>query len=303
MMPTEKKLSTSFSPKGFKFLAKCAAMYDKAQLSDEANGPAQNLNENPYFAAKLLQLITECSVSNRFTKEVISSNYTYPEEYKGPKFILDQIDMVEKQWGLDGSHARSFVVNIGKLPEGAEGWFAIPKLSAVVKKHLPATTESFVCYCEAVNLVLKKIVETRSFYNYRAGEIIPSKLRQHARTVNFMEKLEAEQPGDILIIAAQYGLRHRGESVRRARETFAGNEFGLGAFTLGCMALVHPERYVRWEELDTDCAGDEFSPDGDDAFSEAPRFGFRVGGLEFGASAVSSVYDDYCSASGFVLQG
>jgi hypothetical protein len=32
------------------------------------------------------------------------------------------------------------------------------------------------------------------------------------------------------------------------------------------MALVHPERYVRWEELDTDCAGDEFAPDADGAF-------------------------------------
>jgi hypothetical protein len=82
-------------------------------------------------------------------------------------------------------------------------------------------------------------------------------------------------------------MRHRGKSVRRARETFASNEFGLGAFAIGCMALVHPERYVRWEELDTDCAGDEFAPDANGVFSEAPIFYFYDDRLGFGAYGVS----------------
>ena len=104
-----------------------------------------------------------------------------------------------------------------------------------------------------------------------AGEIDTAHLRQHSRTVEALAKLAETQTGDILIIAVQYGMRHRGKSVRRARETFASNEFGLGAFAIGCMALVHPERYVRWEELDTDCAGDEFAPSADGDFSEIGR--------------------------------
>ncbi len=33
------------------------------------------------------------------------------------------------------------------------------------------------------------------------------------------------QPGDILIIAAQLGMSHRGRSVRLAREVFVANEW------------------------------------------------------------------------------
>ena len=143
---------------------------------------------------------------------------------------------------------------------------------------------------------------SRSFYNYRNGEIVPNKLRQHARTMDFLEHLESEQQGDILIIAVQYGMRHRGKSVRRARETFAGNEFGLGAFAIGCMALVHPERYVRWEELDTDCAGDEFAPFADGDFSLSPIFYFGGGELRFSTGDVSIAYDVFGSVSGFVPQ-
>ena len=141
------------------------------------------------------------------------------------------------------------------------------------------------------------------FYNYRDGEIVPNRLRQHARTVDFLEHLESEQQGDILIIAAQYGMRHRGKSVRRARETFASNEFGLDAFALGCMALVHPERHVRYdEELATDCAGDEFAPDAGSAFSNALFFRFGGDGLHFGAHDVSHTFDYFGTASGFLPQ-
>ena len=176
------------------------------------------------------------------------------------------------------------------------------KVSVVATKQFPAITDKAEQYCEAVKLVHTKLADSRSFTNYRNGEIVPSKLRQHARTVDFLEHLEAEQTGDILIIAVQYGMRHRGKSVRRARETFASNEFGLGAFAIGCMALVHSERYVRWKELDTDCAGDEFAPVADGDFSESPLFDFDGGGLGFGTGGVSCADDGYGSVSGFVPQ-
>lgn len=247
-------------------------------------------------------IILEMTTPNQYANEVVSSSYTYPKEYKGPKFILDQIDMVEKQWGLDGSHARSFIANIKKLPEGAEGWFAIPKVSSVAKKHFSAITDSAEKYCEAVKLVHSKLAQSRKFYNYREGQITTAQIRQHPCTISFLEQLESEQQGDILILAVQYGMRHRGKSVRRARETFSGNEFGLGAFALGCMALVHPDRYVRWEELDTDCAGDEFAPDAVSVFSRSPFFHFLVDELRFGTSAVSFACGRYGSASAFVPQ-
>jgi hypothetical protein len=97
-------------------------------------------------------------------------------------------------------------------------------------------------------------------------------------------------------------MRHRGKSVRRARETFSGNEFGLGAFAMGCMVLFHPEHYVKWEQLHTDCAGDEFDPDADGAFSMAPLFNFGDE-LAFDACDVSGARPYFGSVSGFLPQG
>ena len=264
---------------------------------------AQRLIENGgKFQSELKKLVERFSITNQYESEVVSSNYTYPKEYKGPKPIAQQVKTIATMFGLDGAQALEFAKNLPTLPEGAEGWFAIPKVSAVAKQF-PAITDKAEQYCEAVKLVHTKLADSRSFFtNYLNGEIVPSKLRQHARTATFLENLEAEQTGDILIIAVQYGMRHRGKSVRRARETFASNEFGLGAFAIGCMALVHPERYVRWEELDTDCAGDEFAPDAGGVFSEAPFFRFRYYGLVFGAGGVSYAYVRCGSVSGFVPQ-
>ena len=246
-------------------------------------------------------IIQEMTTPNKYANEVVSSNYTYPKEYKGPKPIAEQVQTIATMFGLDPTQALEFAKKLPVLPEGAEGWFAIPKVSVVATKQFPAITDKAEQYCEAVKLVHTKLAESRSFTNYRNGEIVPSKLRQHARTVDFLEHLESEQQGDILIIAVQYGMRHRGKSVRRARETFSSNEFGLGAFAIGCMALVHPERYVRWEELDTDCAGDEFAPLADGVFSGAPVFYWHDDELWFDMDVVSYASDSFGSVSAFVV--
>jgi hypothetical protein len=95
-------------------------------------------------------------------------------------------------------------------------------------------------------------------------------------------------------------MRHRGRSVRRAREYFTANEFGFGALHVGAIALTHPERYVRWEYLHTDCAGDELAPGADGDFSESPIFYFNDGKLRFDACGVSSAGGNSGSVSGFL---
>ncbi|MEN9852531.1 MAG: hypothetical protein RI996_474 [Candidatus Parcubacteria bacterium] len=277
-------------------------MYNKQQLTDGADGSAQRLSESREFWKELGELIQKHSATNKYVGEVVSSDYIYPKEYKGPKPIMQQVQTIATMFGLDPSQALEFAKNLPTLPEGAEGWFAIPKVSAVAEKHFPEIAGIAEQYCEAVKLVLALLADSRSFTNYRNGEIVPSKLRQHARTASFLENLEMQQQGDILIIAVQYGMRHRGKSVRRARETFASHEFGLGALHIGCMALSHPERYVRFEELDTDCAGDEFAPDADGVFSKAPFFNFHDGKLKFDTYDVSNANARFGSVSGFVPQ-
>lgn len=297
---TTKKLITSDDPKGRQTTDLFCGAYNKAQLTEEQ---AQRLNENRggEFTTELLQLIQKHSATNQYVNEVVSSSYTYPKEYK-MKLIEEQVKFIAEKFGLDPTQALEFAKNLPTLPEGSEGWFAIPKVSAVATKQFHAITDKAEQYCEAVKLVHTKLADSRSFTNYRNDEIVPSKLRQHARTVDFLEHMEAEQTGDILIIAVQYGMRHRDKSVRRARETFANNEFGLSAFAIGCMTLVHPDRYVRFEELYTDCAGDEFSPDAGGVFSEAPLFFFDGDELGFGTRDVSRAHDSFGSASAFALQ-
>lgn len=297
-----KKLITSDDPKGLDATAKWRAVYNKQQLTDGADGSAQRLNESREFWKELGELIQKHSATNQYANEVVSSNYNYPKEYKGPKPIAQQVETIATMFELDGALALEFAKNLPTLPEGSEGWFAIPKVSVVAKKHFSEIAGIAEQYCEVVKLVHTKLFDSLSFAKCRHGEIVPSKLRQHARTVDFLEHLEAEQQGDILIIAAQYGMLHRGKSVRRARETFASTEFGLGTFAIGCMTLVHPERYVRWAQLDTNCSGDEFDPNMYGDFSWSLAFYFDGDKLAFGTSNVSDASAFSGSVSAFVPQ-
>jgi len=176
------------------------------------------------------------------------------------------------------------------LLPNAEGWFAIPKWQTLAPT-----------YGKAVEKMFTIIASQWKFHNYRKGQLGVDYFRQHAKTVQMIGQLGDEQHNfDILVVAAQFGLRHRGRSVRRARTVFAKNEFGLGVFAVGCMLLTHPERL--WGQLHVDCAGDEFDPVNDGDFCEAPFLCFDDSRVEFDAYWFGSVLENYCSVSAFVSQ-
>lgn len=293
-------LITSRDPKGLHATGLFEAAYNKSKLDDAR---AQRLNERGgELQDGIAKLIAELSVSDQYANEEVRSNYTYPKEYKGPKPIADQIKALANIFDLDPSQALKFAKNLPALPDGAEGWFAIPSVDALAKKHFPEVTDPAQKYCQAVQLVHAKIAASRSFYNYLEGQITPAQLRVHARTAHALDLIAETQKGDILIVAAQLGMRHRGKSVRRAREVFTANEFGLGSLAVGSIVLTHPERLVRWEELDMDCSGDEFSPEADGDFSKSPYFGFGGGRVRFGTGFVGGPHGNFGSVSGFLSQ-
>src|SRR3989344_4258507 len=250
----------------------------------------QKLIENgDEFQLRIVTGIKELSVSNQFTDEEVQSNYAYPKGYT-VRGITEQTNILRQLFPGIG-FADEKLAN-QPLPPNAEGWFAIPKL----EKFAPT-------YGEAVEKVLAMTGSKRKFYNYRDGQLGVEYLRQHAKTVKMFQKLGDEQKDfDILVVPAQFGLRHRGRSVRRAREVFTANEFGLGAFAIGIMVLTHPERLVQWEQLHVDCAGDEFAPGAGGDFSSAPFFDFDGGGVEFGARWYVYADGHYGSASAFLSQ-
>lgn len=234
--------------------------------------------------------LADLSVSDKYKDEEVKSNNGYLSGYKKPKGIVEQVDILDQLFPYLGNVCEKLAER--EVPNHAEGWFAIPKWQSLAPT-----------YGEAVELVLEKLRETRSgaFHNYREGELGSDQLHQQALTASVFQKLAEEQNSyDILVVAAQFGLRHRGRSVRRVREIYAPNEFGLGAFVVGIMLLTHPERLAHYDDLWIDCAGDEFAPDADGEFWSAPIFDFLGGELGFNAVDVSDANDYYGSPSGFL---
>ncbi|MBU4285150.1 hypothetical protein KKF60_02220 [Patescibacteria group bacterium] len=252
----------------------------------------QKLIENgDEFQADITVSIKKHSLSNQFADEEVKSSYGYLSGYK-PKGITEQTNILRQLFPGAGFADEKLAQQ--PLPPNAEGWFAIPRWQSVAKT-----------YNEAVQKVLDLIKKQRdgNFYNHREGRIGEQYLRQHERTAKKLQMLGNQQTGfDILVVASQFGLRHRGRSVRRAREVFTGNEFGLGAFKIGCMILTHPERLQHYDDPWIDCAGDEYAPAADGDFSRAPCFSFSGGEVRFGTDWVGSASAHYGSASGFLQQ-
>lgn len=276
-------LITSDHPRGRQYIALCRAVYDKAKL-DESR--AQRLNENGgELTAGLKKLIEQLSISNQYAGEEVASSYTYPKGYKRPKLISQQIDSLAKIFGLSLGCTSEFVDKVLPkltLPDGAEGWFAIPSVDALASRFFPKVNDPAERYRCAVNLVLAKIGESRKFYNYHDGQITAECFRINSRTAHALDILAEQQKGDILIVAGQFGKRHAGRSVRRAREVMVGcSEFGGYTLAVGSMLLVHPERLVSYDDLWMDIPGDEFDPGADGSFGYAPDFRFNDDRVRF----------------------
>ena len=243
--------------------------------------------------AAALASLKYLSVSDKFKDEEVESTYGYLSGYTKPKSITEQCNILRQIFPGIGFADEKLAER--EVPTHAEGWFAIPKWQTVAPT-----------YAEAVQKVLDAVKSARNgkFYNYRDGQINDQRLRQTAKTASVFQKLGDEQKDhDILVVAAQFGIRHRGRSVRRAREVFAANEFGFGAFAIGIMLLTHPERLLDYNDLWIDCAGDEFDdPGAGDRFDRAPYFRFNGGGVRFGTSWFGYAYGRYGSASAFVPQ-
>ncbi len=138
-------------------------------------------------------------------------------------------------------------------------------------------------------------------YNHLVDDLDSCHIREHERTSVMFRTLAHQQHGyDIFVVPDQFGFRHDGRPVRRARDVFAENEFCLGAFAVGIMLLTHPEREVGRKQLHVDCAGDELAPFANGDFSFAPIFRFNDGEVMFGAGHYYCAHEPHDSASAFL---
>jgi len=289
------QLITPGQVKQYKRLVEDAA--DKALVGSDKDRLQRLIENGDEFQARIIASIRGFSGGNWLVGERVTSSYTYPEEYKGPKPIEVQIRTIAEIFDLDPSYALEFAKNLPALPEGAEGWFAIPQVGVLAKRFFEATEAQE--YCRAVRVSHEKIANSRPFCNHYEMRITSDHLRP---TYALDLIVETQKKGDILIVAAQFGLRFRGFSTRLACDTFATNEFGLGAVAVACMLLTHPERESRAEQLHIDCAGDKFAAAGG-YFSHVPVFSFsRAGEVEFHFRRYDCAAERFGSASAFLLQ-
>lgn len=308
MVPMTKSLApsktvkvTDRDSKGLKFMSIVGTAYTKAGLTEEE---AQRVNDAPGLPDLIAGFIAEHRYTDKFKTEEVKSDYRYLSGYAKPRDLMMQIDLLQHFFPDLRGTKLGLITQIvdGRLqfPEHAEGWFTIPNW--IKNPKLFGTS-----YARAVQAILKKIQETHGrFQNYRESQITDRNLRQSARSVESWKQIsEAQSNPDILIVPAQFGLRHRGRSGRRALEVMTGTagEFGLGAFALGIMLLTHPERLKDVNDLWIDCTGDEFDDLGSDVhFDSAPFFVFYDNRVKFDARWLSNAGDHFGSGSGFVPQ-
>lgn len=246
----------------------------------------------------IVDKVRELSMSNQFSAEEVGSNYDYLSGYAKPCEITNQIDILRAHWpNLNPDRALRYMREthpVLRLPEWIEGPFAIIRPEFFSDK-----------YGEELEEVLRAIAKDRQdrFENYRAGQLGPEFLRQSKRTLSKLRTITEQQSGsDILITYCQFGIRHRGRSVRRSREVFALGEYGVGSKDSGTMLLTNPNRLQDFNDLWLDCPGDEFAPEAVGRFVGAPGFFFSDERVRFGARRVDDVRDDCGSVSGFLPQ-
>ena len=216
----------------------------------------------------VVEVISRHTVSDKYKDEEVTSNRVYPPTYR-VRPVEAQVTELRKLFPTLGN----CLEKLGRKPllDGAEAWFAIPRWQALAPT-----------YSEAVELVLAVLAARRRVSNRIIGRLGPTYLRQSERSILAEKILADQQQGcDLLVVAAQAGILHRGCSARRTRVAMAGNEFGLGVFAFACMLLTHPERLSTGDTLMIDCGGDEYSVRGDYTFDRVPLFDYDIGGIEF----------------------
>lgn len=298
---------TSADPQGQQAVKLFQAAYSGLKL-DEIQ--AQTLNEHGH----LLKEAVEKAIKSISAKSGdLWSDYEYPKQYRKPRPVMDQLEALTKLFpNINVAGACEFTHDIMptiEAPFGAEGWFAIPRWEKM-----------FGSYQEAVSKVFQELTIKRRWKYHcddriaRNGGVYPGVYpgipveedqAKFARATRDQKGVE----GDVVIIPAQFGRRHRGRSLPRVRKTMRKNEFGLGAFAVGCMLLTHYGRLVpaeRPRSLDCTliCPGDEYPEHSDGRVEDSPSFSlWGDGGISIWRHSSGSYGQSNCAVTGFVPQG
>lgn len=241
-----------------------------------------------------------------FGAQKVPSTFGYHSGYERPMGLVGQCRVLMDAFPGLGSANGALLAQIedGKAklwPQYIEGGFAVPNIWKPNGLSIFGTT-----YSEALLMMFRAISRVcgGKFDNYRDGQINEEQLRQSALALDVCTRLsEAQGYPDILIILAQFGIRHRGLSVYAATETIkkTPGEFPLGTFAIGAMILTHRlQRLAHYNDLGVDAGGDRFDHlDSPVRFDHTPFFIIDAGEIKVGAARIYYASDKHGMMTGY----
>lgn len=236
--------------------------------------------------------------------ETVATQYGYPESYKKPTAIAEQVYQIADQFNLEAGPAYNFIEKVLPklaLPKGAEGWFARPKVDAIAEQLFPEITDKVEQYCSALNLVIVMIGTMQPIFERSHKDHLNKRhLRRAQKTIDAFTTIYSQQQGDIMIIPAQFGMRYRNMNKYDVMKEIPDNEFFLDAFTVACMLLTNKHRFMSPDDLGIDCPGDEFDTQGFADFKHVPNYGFYLNGVAFNTCKADTCSTQYGIATGFL---
>ncbi|MBN2585163.1 hypothetical protein JXA59_00745 [Patescibacteria group bacterium] len=232
------------------------------------------------FKQKFVALFEALIPTNPYIDERVKRAWFYPKGWKSATIEEQKARLIKLFKRIDLSQVDALVAKV-KAQKLADGLAVIPKLAYLAElwNITDPYGKGYGAMCEKL---FELIAASRSFYNYRAGQMDEQHIRIMEDVREQLKKLEAETPGDVLVLSFNFGDLYAGFSPRNARfEALNNNQLPLITAQVACLLLTMPDRLTAYGQLFVDCSGDEWDWSADGDWTDSVYFAFDDGQLVF----------------------
>lgn len=265
-------------------------------------GAVQRIGRGEATQAQIIEALRHIqNTENPYATEKVTPTFFYPPGYK-PNTVEEQEILLGLYDWLDTSPVEALAARWGDNAQ-ADGLCVIPKPSVLAAGlGIDDPWTNFGMLTERGPLAA--LSSQRKLYNCRAGQMGANRYRLAESAKAALQRLEAEQPGDLLVFPAQSGSLYAGFSPRNARweAEHAGNQWPLPSYVVGWMIFCNPHRLQKREDLIIDCPGDEYRFGRGDGWGSILYFSVNDEGLCLGDGWSGTPGSSCGSGSGFLQQ-
>lgn len=239
---------------------------------------------------------------NPFPSTRIEPAFFIPKGYKSSSGTELAQRLQTARPGISLQHLDQLIASC-KLAEGADGVYAIPKVSFEANRLGLTMEQARGNFGQLIEEACKALSSQRKFHNYREGELGPDRLEVVDKTWDALMKLE-EQPGDVCVLSAHTGTPFAGRRPDWSRWEMehSSSQWPISPYEAGWMLIGNPHRLEGFEHLVIDCPGIKYRFGDDWEFEYILYFSFS-GGRLFLSNRWSGYPRSHCgSGSGFFQQ-